>query len=134
MNNPADFCVINVGSHDMLIPQITSKQYIENVVYFLKHLKGCLHIVWLETCSVGNTLNNNAKLNNKRIKLWNKLLFEDDHVMNLLDDVIHTFDISLNFKHTDPMHFHAAYYEKIVWKLTNQVLNLKMRNRGANKI
>lgn len=113
--HPAQICVLNVGLHDQLIPNITATQYAKNVFDFIKQLHGCQHLIWQQITAVRG--DPNLPQTNKKIEKWNAVIESHAGILEKISNIFYVYNISRGYKHKDNVHFHEVYYRSIVKNL-----------------
>eukprot|EP00538_Stauroneis_constricta_P008884 CAMPEP_0119551582 /NCGR_PEP_ID=MMETSP1352-20130426/4789_1 /TAXON_ID=265584 /ORGANISM="Stauroneis constricta, Strain CCMP1120" /LENGTH=400 /DNA_ID=CAMNT_0007597663 /DNA_START=48 /DNA_END=1250 /DNA_ORIENTATION=- len=124
-------CIVNTGLHDMIIPNITTRLYVHNVLDYWKLLlttdderfhPACAHLIWVSTSA---TMGFDKVIRNDFIEEWNQALldlfsssskrtptqailtasFLRDHIT-----IVDVYDNSLHAKHMDNVHLDPEEY------------------------
>jgi hypothetical protein len=113
-----DVCVYNAAVHDVNVPGITDKVYVENIEFSVRELlKGCQKLVWMSTPAVDERFNRGGRWlqNNTIIKRWNGLV--ESMILKVFPErvfVLDTFLWSVGQRHPqDHVHARDFFYKTL---------------------
>lgn len=121
-------CVLSAGNHDMVIANITTVEYIQNVKFMLTNMMdSCVHMIWLGSTADIKDYQEHIQTKEKMKLMWYvsvKKMIEVEPTLHCMMSFIDFHNASLTHALEDHIHMDQNWYKLLGDPLWNYALNL----------